>query len=153
MLNLITSQTDFEGLINGADWEDAYVRAVHFAAPSYQLLDGSTIDRCSLLVILIAVPMDQQVLEIVGFETELFLVFSQSAFDGPKTATIQRRLADADFGGVRLRCGCIGYRKLPSKAAAREFEFKEESLYDGHELAPPYNIDWRAALDVSNRSQ
>jgi hypothetical protein len=156
MLNLITNQTEFETFCNSTDWSDAYIRSIHFASTSYQSNDGvTTVDRFgSLLIVIIAIAAetDKQVFELVAFETEFFWVFPNSNFDREKKAMIQRRVTEAELGGLQLRCGCIGYRRLPTDAANENLEFREESVYDGPDFAPPYNIDWRAALDLSCRN-
>ncbi|HEY9684988.1 MAG TPA: hypothetical protein V6C86_25650 [Oculatellaceae cyanobacterium] len=150
MLKLITSQLEFEELVNRTSWHDAYLRAVHYAAQRYQLDDGSTIHRSgSLVQILLACPMERNVLELAAFELKSLSVKPELDLECPKSAAIQRRMTEADFGGFELICGCIGFRKLPENAASELLSFSEESIYNGSDLAPPYNIDWRAALDAS----
>lgn len=153
MLKIITVQAEFEELVRSICWHDAYLRAVHYSAPTYQLSDGSTIYRNSSLVqLIIASPVDRNVLELIAFEPTSFSVHPEQDLECHKTLTIQRRTTEADFGGFKLTCGCIGFRKLPENAASDKLSFSDESLYDGSDLAPPYNIDWRAALDNSSRS-
>jgi len=153
MLTLITGQKEIESLIDSIDWHGSYIKEVHFAPAQFQdenhESSGSTVcHEASLVRLLIALPENSHALEIVAFDAESCSIYPLHDLDEDKTAMIQRRVAELDFGAFTLKCACVGYRACEVSAAEFGQFYSKENLFlkDGN-LVAPYSIDWRTALD------
>jgi hypothetical protein len=153
MLTLIKGQKDFETLINSTEWESGYIKETHFAAFHFQRLEpaGSWSNiwgEASLLRLLLALPEDDHALEIVSFNTENISLWRMHDLEEEKSATIQRRVTEADVGAFSLKCACIAYQRLERAVVGFGQHYSTDTLFnrDGDPL-DPYNIDWRVALD------
>jgi hypothetical protein len=153
MLGLVTGKTEFDDFVKSSDWHGAYLKETHFSRAQFQRIetDGSSSTICSadsILRLLVAFPEDDHSLEIVLFNAEEFTLYPSYDLDVDKSARIQRRLAEADFGAFSCKCACLGFQHLPIAAVSASPHYSSESLFEnGCFSQAPYNVDWRAVLD------
>ncbi len=157
MLTLITGQKDFDALVGSTNWHSSYIKEMHFENSQYENPNSESRSTVcgeeSLVRLLIALPGDAHALEIVAFNIESCSLWTHQDLDeGEKTAIIQRRVIQVNFGAFSLTCACMGFRRLEISALGRTGFYNKESLYneDG-DFVEPYNMDWRSALDESFR--
>lgn len=147
MLNLIVDQQALDTFIESTSWHGAYVREFHFT-PS-----GKDSD-ISLLRILIGAPEENYALELVAFDVESFEINPSLALEDGQSGVVQRREIEVDFHAFALICGCLAYVKLPVEVLGQELRFASENPFDQYgNFKPPYDTDWRIALDEATRSR
>jgi len=154
MLVIVKTQNDFLSLINSVDWHSAYISEMHFGTLQYEITDASNSGAVkagdeTLARLLISLPEDTCALEIVVFNTEVFRICPNQELEDEKTATIQRRKAEADFGAFSLTGECLAYQKLDLETVNFGQYYTPTKLYvDNLDLCAPYNLNWREILDT-----
>lgn len=154
MLVIVKNQDDFLSLINSVDWHSAFISEMHFGCLQYEKSDdinsvATKTDEDTLVRLLITLPEDTCALEIVVFNSQVFCICPNQDLEDEKTATIQRRKAEADFGAFSLTGECLAYQKLDLETVNFGQYYTPTKLYvDNLDLCAPYNLNWREILDT-----
>jgi len=153
MLTLVNGDDEMQLLLGSTNWHSAYIKEMHFAKSQFEIerIGGAATTICgetSLVRLLIVLPEDSHALEIVSFDTESCCFWPLHDLDESKTAIVQRRVTEADFGAFSLKCGCLAYQRLDTAVVGFGQYYGSVNLFDENgDLKFPYNIDWRAELD------
>jgi hypothetical protein len=151
-LVILKHTASFDDFVNSVDWHDAYLSELQY------LLPRSTVDHIEeaffqpiqpgLVRLIIRIPAVRTAVEFVAFEAQSVSFCLYEDLDEEKTAFIQRRNVELDFGAFALKCSALAYRTISADLAMKQLCFQESPFDEKGNLIEPYSIDWRSALDA-----
>lgn len=150
---LITSQKVFDDSIRALDWHDAFIKESHFAAARWRQSKGVGYGEGQILRVLLAFPYEPSPddLELIAFDVHSY---SLSDFlESVPVAQIHRRGACITIEPcVRISCACFAYRWVRAHSREMGQVYSRERVFnDDGSLAAPFNLDWRAAMDLASK--
>lgn len=146
MYSALGSLSDIAMLKSTLNWDDAFLKEIHYIKPDHPLGSSIASGEGDLLRVLLALPSNNpcMYLEFLVFEPESgdfhFSFGDALAISG----FVQRRKVELDFEGFKL-CGTrIIYRLFAVESDRFTSEFSKQQIYseDGSFRAP-FNFDWR----------